>query len=201
MPITPDDLAQRFAPPLTGGMLESRAAEFIFSTYQLAERACDVLPRGHHLDQAVVALESAAHWVYAGLSAVAADEASEVTDDSPVPYVLGGPAAPATGTAASLGAGLDLNVSMWRTGVRHGALPPLARLVALCLAEAAGEAGFIADVDQPSLEDLCLGTGLDVANLLHAVEELAITGWISRHTDAGATRYQLRMPVPSPNSR
>jgi hypothetical protein len=73
MPITPDDLAARFAPPVSAAALQTRAADFIAAAYALAEQAMDALPRGHHLDNAVEALESAAHWVSAGLAAVEAD--------------------------------------------------------------------------------------------------------------------------------
>lgn len=202
--ITPDGLAARFAPPLTGAAQYVRQLEFTDGAYQLAERALDVLPRGHHLERAVDALEIAAHWVCAGLAtaharAAAATEAEQPGDQAV--YVLG-PAAPQPAPAASgtgIGEGLDLNVSMWRAGLR-GALQlhPLGRLVAYTLAESADEHGYIADADQPTHEELCLATGLDIANVLHAVEELAITGWIGRHNDGtGPTRYQLRLPVPA----
>lgn len=196
--ITPDNLAARFAPPLTGGDLYARQAAFTDSAYELAERALDALPRGHHLDQAVIALESAAHWVCAGLAAVHADgvaEAEVQEHGDQVAYALGGPARP---PAPAGGAGPALNISLWRTGVLNGLqLHPLARLVALTLAEAAGEDGRIAAADQPTVEALGMGTGLDINNLLAAIEELADGGWISRHTDGGPTAYQLRLPSPT----
>lgn len=205
MEITPDSIAARFAPPLTGGMLYARQLQFSDGAYQLAERALDALPRGHHLDQAVTALEAATHWVCAGLAAVHADEAAEQSADE-VPYILAGPALTPTAaspaepaSAAGIGRGPDLDVSLWRTCLTRGALTlwPLARLVALVVAESADAHGHIADADQPEIEGLCLGTGLPSPDVLHALEELATGGWISRHTDGSMTRYQLRLPVPN----
>lgn len=201
--ITPDDLARRFAPPLTAGALYDRQIRFSDRAYEVAEQALDALPTGHHLDQVVIALESAVHWMWAGLSAIEAEreaEAEQVVQQVPyAPAPAGAAAVPPAGPSSSIGAGLDLDVSVWRTGIRHAlTLHPLARLVALILAEAAGPSGYIADPDQPSIEDLAYGTGLDGPNLLGALEELAERGWISRHTDGAATRFQLRLPVPNP---
>lgn len=198
MPITPDDLARRFAPPLTAGALYDRQIRFSDGTFAVAELAMDLLPGGHHLDQAVIALESAVHWVWAGLSAIEAEDQVEAGAGraEQVLYTL---ATPLAEPSSSIGAGLDLDVLVWRTGIhRATTLPPLARLVALALSEAAGPSGFIADRDQPTVEDLAYGTGLDGPTLLCALEDLAERGWISRHTDGAATRYQLRLPVPNP---
>jgi hypothetical protein len=198
--ITPDDLVARFAPPLTGGDLYARQAAFIDDAYQLAERAMDALPRGHHLDQAVTALETAAHWVCAGLAAVATDAAIEAEQSADqIPYVLAPAAADAAPPRSLLGEGLALDVGMWRMGIRTASLHPLARLVALTLGEAADDHGFIRDREQPTVEDLCLGTGLPTPEVLAALEELCGQGWISRYSDGSTTRYQLRLPVP--NSR
>lgn len=198
MSITPDDLAARFAAPLTGGALYTRQMSFMDDAYRLAERALDALPRGHHLDQAVMALESAAHWVCAGMAAEYATEAAEAEQHADqIPYVLDPAAAAARPPQTSLGEGLALDVSMWRMGILHASLHPFARLSALALCEAADDGGFISDGNQPSLDDLCLGTGLPAREVLGALEELCQNGWISRHTDGGATRYQLRLPIPT----
>src|SRR4051794_22682315 len=47
--LTPDDIAARFAPPLTGGALYARQLAFTDHAYGLAEQALNTLPRGHHL--------------------------------------------------------------------------------------------------------------------------------------------------------
>lgn len=197
--ITPDDLAVRFAPQVTRGPLHDRQLRFADGAYQLAEQALDALPRGHYLDQTVTALETAAHWVCAGLAAAVAEQAVEA--DAQVPYPLTLPTADALAAVPAregIGEGLDLNVSLWRIGLRGAmALFPLARLVAYTFAEYAGPAGYIADADQPSIEALCIATGTDSTGVLHAIEELAADGWISRHTDGDLTRYQLRMPTPT----
>jgi|GEM_PF-5013850 len=200
--ITPDDLAARFAPPLTPGAPYARQQlSFADGAYELAERALDLLPRGHHLDQAVQALETAAHWVTAGLAALAADTPTDV--DQAVPYAVAErPTRPVPG-GASLGE-LDLNVSLWRTGIRTSpTLHPIARLVAHTLAEAADQHGYIADGDQPTVTALCDGTGLGTPDVLCALEDLVAGGWVSRHSAGGAdraTRYQLRMPEPAPQN-
>jgi hypothetical protein len=193
--LTPDDIAARFAPPLTGGALYARQLAFTDHAYSLAEQALNTLPRGHHLDQAVIALESAAHWVCAGLAAVHTDEAAEADahQNAEQPYALADTAA---SNLDGLGE-LDLNVSLWRTCLR-GALQlhPYARLVAYVLADSADHHGFIADADQPEIEVLGMATGLDVGMVLQALEELATHGWIGRHNDGrGTTRYQLRQPA------
>jgi hypothetical protein len=194
MPITPDDLAARFAAPASAPALLTRAADFTAAAYALAEQAMDALPRGHFLDQAVDALERASHWVSAGLAAVeadaAADELATQAAELQLPFALAAPA------PAELGE-LALNVSLWRTCLR-GALQlhPYARLVAYTLADSADDRGFIADADQPEIEVLALATGLDVGMALQALEELATHGWIGRHNDGrGTTRYQLRQPA------
>ncbi|WP_202236584.1 hypothetical protein [Actinacidiphila reveromycinica] len=192
MTITPDDLAARFAPPPTNGPLYSRLLTFTDGAYALAERALDVLPRGHHLDEAVRALEAAAHWVCAGLAAIEADTATEQHADQ-VPYVV--LAAPTDAPSTSDLGEFALNVSLWRTCIRGSTAHPLARLVALTLSEVCDDHGYIADSDQPTLDDLCLGTGLPSADVLRAVEDLATAGWIGRHNDGAGTRYQLRLPA------
>jgi hypothetical protein len=205
MPITPDDLAARFAPPVSAAALQTRAADFTAAAYALAEQAMDALPRGHHLDNAVEALESAAHWVSAGLAAVEADGiadqlAAEAAEQQ-IPLVLD-PAAVQLAPPIEAGLGdLDLNLSLYRTCVRTSRLYPIARLVALTLTDVAGEHGFIADVDQPTLDELCMGTGCGPHDVLAALEELAIGGWIGRLNvgDGAPTRYQLRMPAAAPH--
>ncbi|WP_333769608.1 hypothetical protein [Streptomyces sp. IBSBF 2435] len=193
--ITPDNLAARFAPPITSGPLYARQVEIADSAYMLAESVLDALPRGHHLDRAVEALETAVHQVWAGLNAVFADTAANDLAD-PVPSVLSpGPAAAATAGAA-LG-DLALNVSLYRTCVRTSRLFPIARLAALTLADLADEHGYIADRDQPSVDELCAGTGCGPQDVLAAIEELAVGGWIGRLNcgDGAPTRYQLRTPA------
>lgn len=211
--ITPDTLAARFAAPLTGGDLYARQLAFVDGAYQLAERALDTLPGGHHLEQAVIALETAAQMVCAGLAALHDETAAagvDTEDQAPVPYVLGGDQRPPLPTRTVPGLvvpdtiesltdlGLDLDVALWRAALCTTTLHPLARLVALVLCEAADAHGYIPDAAQPSITDLMNASGLDVGAVLQALEELATTGWIGRHNDGGMTRYQMRMPAPMP---
>lgn len=214
--ITPDDLAARFAPPLPGGgELYRRQLTVTDSAYQLAEQLLTALPAGHHLDQAVIALESAAHWACAGLAALDQDTAIEATcADEPVPLLLSDapastsplprrpvPAAPPLAALAAVPvtdlSGIGAFTDLWRTGLRGALdLAPLPRLVAYTLASYAGADGGIAAVDQPSIRDLCEACGTDSTCVLHALQELAETGWITRRDDGtGATSYQLRMPT------
>lgn len=210
--IDPDALAARFAAPLTSGPLYSRQLAFTDNAYQLAEQALDVLPRGHHLDQVVLALETAAHMVCAGLAALHDERAAEsvdADDQPPTPYALGSterpplPARPIPGLVVPdtleglTDVGLDLDVTLWRSGLRTTSLHPLARLLGHVMTEAADAHGYIADDAQPNLVDLMNATGLDAGAVLQAIEDLATSGWISRHNDGGMTRYALRMPTPN----
>lgn len=203
MTITPDNLAARFAPPVTHGALYARQVAFSDGAMELAEQVLDALPRGHHLDRAVDALETAVHQVWAGLNAVYAEVVAEVVAEQgadQVPFVLD-PASVPTAPPPEAGLGdLDLNVSLWRTCLRGAMdLHPFARLTAYVVAEAADSHGFIADSDQPEIESLCLATGLDVGMVLQALEDLATHGWIGRHNNGGGTtRYQLRTPASAP---
>lgn len=121
--ITPDELPLRFSAPATNGELHERQLRFADETYQLAERALSVLPGGHHLEQAILALETANHWIGAGLAALqdetaaaavdgvvaaavatlpvdaeaglaAVMEAATADDDGPVPYTVARPELP-----------------------------------------------------------------------------------------------------------
>lgn len=212
--ITPDDLAVRFAPPVTRGPLYTRQLRFTDAAYQLAEQALDALPRGHHLDRAVTSLEEASHWLCAGLAAVVAEQALEnnTTERAPEADPIPGaepilyawvavdapePSTPAPPPATQAGApGLDV-VSFWRNGVLASGLHPLAKLTGAVLAEAAGPDGRIEDAYRPSNEALCAAIQHDLPTLLMALEDLCAHGWLSRTYGPGPVRYALLLPTPT----
>lgn len=182
--ITNDELAELLTPPAGSGPAYPRQLNLSDRGMDLAETILDETLRGPAQDQALTYLVAAMRLAYTAVP-------SGPTPDTETPEPLDG-ALPVRG--------LVLDVGVWRLGLRMSRFAPNTRLTGLVLADFCGPSGQIPEAHQPSLRDLSEQTGLAM-HLLHVhLQDLAASGWITRHVhvDASGRRstFQLRLPRP-----
>lgn len=195
--LTPEDRA-RFAPPRDAdGEVSVRKLIVSERASELAQELLDLLEDSSCRTRALGALQACAEWAYTGIDQQQAPPIVWVPVDMEVVHP-----AP-VGTVLPPGAS-QLGLDLWVLGILHSGLHPLQRLVATVLAARADPLGHIPQDAQPNLHDLQRETGLVMADLHTALQDLDRRGWIVRHpnlTGGGTRRIRYALTMPRRNSR